>query len=79
MTIAGAHDTTLVILPIPISVVTSFTALDLAGRVRLTEAGARFVWLATAAVALGGGIRSMHFVAMPAFSMPGMRRATGRA
>ena len=29
-------------------------------------------WLATAAVAMGGGIWSMHFVAMLAFTMPGM-------
>ena len=32
----------------------------------------RRIWLTTAAVAMGGGIWAMHFVAMLAFSMPGM-------
>ncbi len=72
MVIAGTHDTTLVILSILVAVVAAYTALDLAGRVRMTVGGARYGWLATAALAMGGGIWSMHFVAMLAFSMPGM-------
>ena len=72
MVTAGTHDTTLVILSILVAVVASYTALDLAGRVRMTVGGARYGWLATAAIAMGGGIWSMHFVAMLAFSMPGM-------
>ena len=72
MVTAGTHDTPLVILSILIAVVASYTALDLAGRVRMTAGGARYGWLATAAIAMGGGIWSMHFVAMLAFSMPGM-------
>ena len=72
MVIAGTHDTTLVILSILVAIVASYTALDLAGRVRMTVGAARYGWLVTAAVAMGGGIWSMHFVAMLAFSMPGM-------
>ncbi len=72
MVIAGTHDTTLVILSVIVAVVASYTALDLAGRVRVTVGAARFGWLTTAALAMGGGIWSMHFVAMLAFSMPGM-------
>lgn len=72
MVIAGTHDTTLVILSILVAIVASYTALDLAGRVRVTAGTARYGWLATAALAMGGGIWSMHFVAMLAFSMPGM-------
>ena len=72
MVIAGTHDTTLVILSILVAIVAAYTALDLAGRVRMTVGAARYGWLATAALAMGGGIWSMHFVAMLAFSMPGM-------
>ncbi len=56
-----------------IAIVSSFTALSLAGRVRASSDRTRRIWLTAAAVALGGGIWSMHFVAMLAFSMPGMR------
>ena len=72
MIVNGVHDTTLVILSILLAVVASYTALDLAGRVRVTGGGARYAWLATAAFSMGGGIWSMHFIAMLAFSMPGM-------
>ena len=72
MVITGTHDGSLVVLSILIAVVASYTALDLAGRVRVADGGARLGWLGTAAVAMGGGIWSMHFVAMLAFSMPGM-------
>ena len=72
MIVNGVHDTTLVILSILLAIVASFTALDLAGRVRVTSGRARYAWLATAAFSMGGGIWSMHFVAMLAFSMPGM-------
>lgn len=49
----------------------SFAALDLAGRVRAsTDRRAGGAWLATAALALGGGIWSMHFVGMLAFRLP---------
>lgn len=72
MILHGVHDYYLVTLSIVIAVIASFTALSLAGRVRVARDRVRRVWLAAAAVALGGGIWSMHFVAMLAFSMPGM-------
>ncbi len=68
----GVHDTKLVILSIVIAILASFTALSLAGRVRAASDRTRRIWLTAAATALGGGIWSMHFVAMLAFSMPGM-------
>ena len=52
--------------------VASYTALSLANRIRASHGWMRRLWLTAAAVALGGGIWSMHFVAMLAFSMPGM-------
>ena len=72
MTYAGTHDLVLVGLSILIAIAASYTALDLAGRVRVSTGWAKLAWLATAALAMGGGIWSMHFVAMLAFSMPHM-------
>lgn len=72
MIVHGVYDTYLVILSIVVATIASFTALSLAGRVRESRDRARRLWLAAAAMALGGGIWSMHFVAMLAFSMPGM-------
>jgi PAS domain S-box-containing protein len=72
MTITGTHDATLMVLSVLIAMAASYTALDLANRVRASSGWARHAWLATAAVAMGGGIWAMHFVAMLAFSMPGM-------
>ena len=72
MTLTVSHDLTLVALSILIATVASYPALDLAGRIRATSGWPCYAWLATAALAMGGGIWSMHFVAMLAFSMPGM-------
>ncbi|MBM1169648.1 MHYT domain-containing protein [Microvirga arabica] len=72
MTVTGSHDTTLVVLSTLIATVASYTALDLAGRIRMAQGWAKHAWLAAAAFAMGGGIWAMHFVAMLAFSMPDM-------
>jgi PAS domain S-box-containing protein len=72
MIIVGSHDTALVALSILIAVFASYTALDLAGRIRAATGWVSYAWLAAAALAMGGGIWSMHFVAMLAFSMPSM-------
>lgn len=72
MQMTGSHDPWLVSLSIVIAVFSSYTALDLAGRARSTPAGQSSLWMCMAAVALGGGIWAMHFVAMMAYSMPGM-------
>jgi PAS domain S-box-containing protein len=72
MTFSGIHDDTLVAISIGLAILASYTALDLAGRVRASAGWARRAWLAAAAIAMGGGIWAMHFVAMLAFSMPGM-------
>ena len=65
----GTYDGFLVGLSIVIAVLASFTALTLVGRVKEAVGRARMVWLVGAATALGGGIWSMHFVAMLAFSL----------
>jgi PAS domain S-box-containing protein len=68
----GTHDWVLVAMSVLIATVASYTALDLAGRVRASIGQARHIWLVTAAIAMGGGIWAMHFVAMLAYGMPGM-------
>ena len=69
---AGTHDSALVALSILIAAAASYTALDLAARMRATTGWSSRAWLAAAALAMGGGIWSMHFVAMLAFSLPGL-------
>ena len=68
----GSHDPVLVALSILIAALASYTALDLATRMRAASGSASLGWLAAAAVAMGGGIWSMHFVAMLAFNLPGV-------
>jgi NO-binding membrane sensor protein with MHYT domain len=69
MVVTGTHDPYLVALSILVACFASYTALDLAGHVGAARGLARRVWLAAAAITMGGGIWSMHFVAMLAFSM----------
>ncbi|QTC87603.1 MHYT domain-containing protein [Brevundimonas pondensis] len=47
-----------------VAVFAAWTALDLFRQVRSRQGAARLVWLATAATVMGGGIWSMHFIAM---------------
>jgi len=67
--VQSSHNPGLVILSVLISVFASYTALDLTGRARACEGAMRAIWLAASAVAMGGGIWSMHFVAMLAFHL----------
>ncbi len=70
--IAPSYDTLLVILSYIISVIGSYTALELATNIRgATTPRAKFAWLAGAAIAMGGGaIWAMHFIGMLAYILP---------
>ncbi|GGD45718.1 MHYT domain-containing protein [Aurantiacibacter arachoides] len=72
MEITGIYDPLLVSLSLFIAVFASFTGLSLAQRMSTAAGRVSSLWLIAAAFALGGGIWSMHFVAMMAFSLPGM-------
>jgi PAS domain S-box-containing protein len=72
----ASYDPALVALSIAVAVFASYTSLDLASRIDATGGRGRTAWLVGAAVALGGGIWSMHFIAMLAFSL-GMPIAYG--
>lgn len=54
-------------LSVLIAVFAAWTALDLFQQVRSHQGGERLAWLATAATAMGGGVWSMHFIAMLGF------------
>jgi PAS domain S-box-containing protein len=66
----ASHDARLVVLSVFVAAVASFAALTLAARARSALAEHRRLWLFVAAMALGGGIWTMHFVAMLAFRLP---------
>src|SRR6267143_719165 len=70
MVVTGTHDPYLVALSILVAAFASYTALDIGGRVAAARALARRVWLVAAAITMGGGIWSMHFIAILAFAMP---------
>src|SRR5258707_2968514 len=70
MIVTGTYDSYLVALSILVASFASYTALDLSGHVAAAWGLARRVWLIAAAITMGGGIWSMHFIGMLAFVMP---------
>jgi len=70
MIVTGTYNPHLVVLSILVAAFAAYTALDLGGRVSATRGAARRVGLVAAAIAMGGGIWSMHFIGMLAFNMP---------
>lgn len=72
MMVHPGHDYLLVALSLLIAGSSAYTALDLASRIRATGGWMRRCWLGAAAIAMGGGIWSMHFVAMLAMDLPGV-------
>jgi NO-binding membrane sensor protein with MHYT domain len=70
MVLTGTYNPYLVVLSILVASFASYTALDLGGRVGAARGFSRRVWLVAAAITMGGGIWSMHFIGMLAFIMP---------
>src|SRR5712664_903718 len=70
MVVTGTYTPYRVALSILVASVASYTALDLGGHVAAARGLARRIWLVAAAIAMGGGIWSMHFIGMLAFVMP---------
>jgi NO-binding membrane sensor protein with MHYT domain len=70
-TIVGSYNYPVAALAVCISVLASYTALDLAERISASYGMVRRqVWLISGGVVLGIGIWSMHFTAMWAFRIP---------
>ncbi|WP_291834659.1 MHYT domain-containing protein [Brevundimonas sp.] len=61
------HGAVFLLLSYAVAVLAAWTALDLFQRIRGREGRDQTPWLATAAVAMGGGIWAMHFIAMLGF------------
>ena len=70
LAIVGSYDYPLVALSVAIAMVSSYAALDLAGRVTQSSGRTRALWLGGGAVTMGSGIWSMHYVGMLAFRLP---------
>ena len=66
----GTYNVWLICLSVFVAVFVSYTALSLAARVASAGSGNAKLWLTGGAVAMGGGIWSMHFIGMLAFSLP---------
>jgi diguanylate cyclase (GGDEF)-like protein/PAS domain S-box-containing protein len=69
-TMNGSYDYRLVALSVALSLVASYAALDLSGRVTSAHGRVQAVWLSCGAVAMGLGIWAMHYVGMLALSLP---------
>lgn len=67
----GSYDLWLVALSIILAIVSSYAALELAGRVTAAAHGwVQAIWLSAGATAMGLGIWAMHYIGVLALSMP---------
>src|SRR5689334_6609240 len=66
----GTYNPWLVCLSVFVAIFVSYTALNLAIRVSTASSTSARLWHAGGAIAMGGGIWSMHFIGMLAFSLP---------
>jgi len=66
----ATYNLPLVVLSVVIGIITSYTALDLVGRVTAAQGRERKLWLIGGAIAMGIGIWSMHFIGMLAYDLP---------
>jgi two-component system, sensor histidine kinase and response regulator len=66
----GSYNPWLVVLSVLIAISAAFVALSISGRIAAASRRARMAWTGAGAMAMGGGIWSMHFIGMLAFSLP---------
>jgi NO-binding membrane sensor protein with MHYT domain len=60
-----------VALSVVVATLAAFVALSISGRiVAANSRPARWAWASAGAICMGGGIWSMHFIGMLAFSLP---------
>ena len=67
---SGTYNPQLVFAAFLVAILASYTALDMAGRVRHTKGSVSRAWLAAGTLAMGLGVWSMHFIGMLAFRLP---------
>ncbi len=67
----GTYDLPFVALSVFVAVLSMYVALSVADRiVASSRKSVRLIWTAMGAIVMGGGIWSMHFIGMLAFSLP---------
>src|SRR4051812_11791308 len=67
----GGYELWLVAISVLIAILAAYVALTVAARiVSATSRRGRWAWATAGAVSMGGGIWSMHFIGMIAFSLP---------
>jgi two-component system, sensor histidine kinase and response regulator len=67
----GSYEPWLVAISVLIAVLAAFVALSISARmVAATSRRSRWAWACAGAISMGGGIWSMHFLGMLAFSLP---------
>jgi two-component system sensor histidine kinase/response regulator len=67
----GTYDLPFVALSVGVAVLSMYVALSVADRVVASaHKSVRLIWTAVGAIVMGGGIWSMHFIGMLAFSLP---------
>jgi NO-binding membrane sensor protein with MHYT domain len=67
----GTYNLTLVATSVAIAILAALVALSISGRIiAATTPRARYFWAGAGAISMGGGIWSMHFIGMLAFSLP---------
>jgi two-component system, sensor histidine kinase and response regulator len=67
----GVYDPALVATSVVIAILAAFVALSISGRIAAARTErSRWAWTSAGAIVMGGGIWSMHFVGMLAFSLP---------
>lgn len=66
----GRYDVWLAVLSVVVAIVASYVALDVASRIAASQHKAAKYWLAGIAISMGGGIWSMHYIAMLAYHLP---------
>ena len=67
----GAYNAGLVVLSVIVATLAAFVALSISGRIVAANSRvAQWAWASAGAIAMGGGIWSMHFIGMLAFSLP---------
>ena len=70
MGVPAHHDPVLTVVSYLAAALASFTAFDMTERLRKATVSTRLFWLLGAALVLGGGVWSMHFIAMLAYRTP---------
>ena len=66
----ATYNYSLVFVSLLVAILASYTALDLAGRITVSQGKPARAWLFGGACSMGLGIWSMHFVGMLAFHLP---------